>query len=310
MFIVMRLLAGGSAASVQVVGGGTIADIWHVKERGRAMGFFYLGPLMGPLCAPILGGALQTRWDWRSTQWFLTIYAFVTLNLLAWCLPETLKKTRSIMEEIREQTQAETSGRPTLSRVSTTQSVKQHGKIWIKLMKRVFWEPFTVVKYLRFPAVAITVYYASITFGALYTLQVSIQVTFSKPPYNFSALQIGLSYLSNSIGYISASLLGGKWVDRIMAREARKANRYDEKGDLVYRPEDRMRENAWLAAFMYPAALIWYGWTAEKGIFYVVPVSYQWQTNKGTDKMAAGLKLFLWSGQYANIWNGHYHADR
>lgn len=56
MFIVMRILSGGSSAAVQAVGAGTIADIWEVKERGKAMGTFYIGPLCGPLLAPIIGG--------------------------------------------------------------------------------------------------------------------------------------------------------------------------------------------------------------------------------------------------------------
>jgi hypothetical protein len=38
MLIVVRTLSGGAAASVQAVGAGTIADIWEVRERGRAMG--------------------------------------------------------------------------------------------------------------------------------------------------------------------------------------------------------------------------------------------------------------------------------
>ena len=275
MFVVMRLLSGGAAASVQVVGAGTLADIWHVRERGRAMGFFYLGPLMGPLLSPVVGGALQIRWGWRSTMWFLVIYAAVTLNLLFWCLPETLKTTKSIMQEIMEEENLKTEGnaRPRLTRVATSQSVKIQGRLWVKVLKRFFIDPLKIIKYLRFPAVALTIYYASITFGSLYTLQVAVQVTFSKAPYNFTALQIGLSYLSNSLGYLSASLVGGRWTDKVMAREARRAERVDEKGDLIYRPEDRMRENAWLAAFIYPAALVWYGWTAEKGVFYVVPVS-------------------------------------
>ncbi|RYN16088.1 hypothetical protein AA0115_g12561 [Alternaria tenuissima] len=41
-----------------------------------------------------------------------------------------------------------------------------------------------------------------------------------------------------------------------MHREAQKAGRYDDKGELIFRPEDRMRENAWIAAFLWPAALI------------------------------------------------------
>ena len=88
MLIVMRILSGGAAASVQAVGAGTIADVWDVRERGRAMGIFYLGPLCGPLFAPILGGALADRFGWRSTQWFLVIFGGAILVFLFLALPE------------------------------------------------------------------------------------------------------------------------------------------------------------------------------------------------------------------------------
>jgi hypothetical protein len=57
-----------------------------------------------------------------------------------------------------------------------------------------------------------------------------------------------------------------------MHREARKAGRYDACGKLILRPEDRMRENAWIAAVLWPGALIWYGWTAQKGVHWIVPM--------------------------------------
>lgn len=88
MLIVMRVLGGGAAASVQAVGAGTIADVWDVRERGRAMGIFYLGPLCGPLFAPIIGGALAEKFGWRSTQWFLAIYGGAVLVFLFFALPE------------------------------------------------------------------------------------------------------------------------------------------------------------------------------------------------------------------------------
>ena len=118
----------------------------------------------------------------------------------------------------------------------------------------------------------ITVYYASITFGSLYLLNVSLETSFSAPPYSFSTTIVGLTYIPASIGYVLASIFGGRWTDRIMAREARRANRYDDDGKPVYRPEDRMRENAWIAAFLYPGALVWYGWAAEKGVYWLVPL--------------------------------------
>ncbi|WEW60428.1 hypothetical protein PRK78_005914 [Emydomyces testavorans] len=268
MLIVMRMLGGGASASVQAVGAGTIADIWDVRERGRAMGIFYLGPLCGPLLAPIIGGALSQVWDWRSTQWFLAVYGGVVFLLLLFGLPETLVRQKRVppATECLEPIQH------SLSRVSSRQ-VAQATTKWLRALKVVLIDPLGILLYLRFPAVLLTVYYGSIAFGCLYVLNISIQHTFSKAPYNLSMLIIGLLYIPNSLGYILASIIGGRWMDKIMQREARRANRVDENGKLIYRPEDRMRENAWLGAIMYPLALIIYGWTAEKGVFWIVPVS-------------------------------------
>lgn len=276
MLVTMRVLSGGAAASVQAVGGGTIADIWEPKERGRAMGLFYLGPLCGPLFAPIIGGGLDQGLGWRSTQWFLVIYGGLTFLGLLFFLPETLKSKRDFVAEAERETEQKMplqSGKSDLQRVSTRQSVHRKTKSFMLVIRRVFIDPLSIITYFRFPAVLATVYYSSISFGSLYVLNISIQSTFSKPPYNFSSAIVGLSYIPNSVGYCMTSIFGGRWIDYIMHREAKKAGRYDEKGRLILKPEDRMRENAWLGAVVYPLALIWYGWTVQKGVFWVVPVS-------------------------------------
>lgn len=232
------------------------------------MGIFYLGPLCGPLLSPIIGGALAQRWNWRSTLWFLVAYGGINVVFIFFALPETLVVHKT---PVPDTTRGEEPIGRQLSRVSSRQVVQWTAR-WLKGLKVVFIDPLKIVLYLRYPAVFLTVYYASITFGALYVLNVSIQDTFGKAPYNFSTIILGLLYIPNSLGYVIASIFGGRWMDSIMQREARKANRYDENGNLVYLPEDRMRENAWLGALLYPAALIWYGWTAQKGVFWLVPV--------------------------------------
>jgi multidrug resistance protein len=265
MLIVMRILGGGAAASVQAVGAGTIADIWEPKERGRAMGIFYLGPLLGPLFAPIIGGALSEAWGWRSTQWFQAIFGGVLLIVLTSCLPETLAK-RSPLVQPQEVPESE------LTRTSTRQSIHQGTKKAAAIFKRCIIDPLSVIGYLRFPAVFVTVYLASIAFGTLYILNIAIQKTFTEPPYNFKVIIVGLTYIPGSLGYIVASVIGGRWTDTIMHREARAAGRYDESGKLILRPEDRMRENTLLAAAIFPAGLIWFGWAADKGVFWIVPL--------------------------------------
>lgn len=298
MFIVMRVLSGGAAASVQAVGAGTIADIWEPKERGKAMGLFYLGPLMGPFLAPIIGGALAQGLGWRSTQWFLVIYGGVLIIFLIFTLPETLKAKRTMVNEAakeqnatldteiaisgdtgsqidveKEATTTEMGRTTTLQRTPTHKSVAKNSRKFVQLLKRCFVDPLKIILLLRFPAVSLTVLWASTTFGCLYFLNISIETTFSEAPYNFSTLIVGLLYIPNSLGYLIASLFGGRWLDHIMKREAMKAGRVDEKGRLIFRPEDRMKENAWIAGVVFPVALIWYGWSAEKGVFWIVPVS-------------------------------------
>ena len=275
MFIVCRILSGGAAASVQAVGAGTIADVWEVKERGRAMGIFYLGPLCGPLLSPIIGGALTQGLGWRAALWFMVIYGVVLELLVIFGLPETLKARKPIAAIAEAEATAETEkkkGRPTLSCTTTTQSVHIKAKKYAAIFRRCFLDPLAIVLHLRRPPVAITVYYASVTFCSLYALNISVQQTFALPPYSYSTIIIGLLYIPNSVGYFLASVFGGKWVDRIMHREARNAGRYDEHGKLIFIPEDRMRENVYVAAVMYPAALLWYGWTAQKGVYVVAPV--------------------------------------
>jgi multidrug resistance protein len=273
MLIVVRTLSGGAAASVQAVGAGSIADIWEVKERGRAMGIFYLGPLCGPLFAPIIGGALGEGLGWRSTQWFLVIYGSCTLIFIIFALPETLpRKERSQQPLEPSPGDPEKSPRPNLQRTSTRASTVQKTKSFLTHMRQIFIDPLKILAWLQYPPVALTVYYASITFGALYLLNISIQSTFSSAPYNYSTLIVGLLYIPNSAGYLLASLFGGRWIDAIMHREARKAGRFDDHGKLIFRPEDRMKENAWIAAVLYPTALILYGWTAQYHIHIAVPM--------------------------------------
>jgi len=114
------------------------------------------------------------------------------------------------------------------------------------------------------------VYSAAFSFLSLFVINVSIQADFDKSPYNFSTTEVGLLYIAPTLGYAVASLGGGRWVDYIMAREARKAGRYDADGKPIYLPEDRMKENLWIAATMYPCGLIWYGWSVQKGLPWIV----------------------------------------
>jgi MFS family permease len=247
MFIVFRVLMGGAAASVQAVGSGTIADIWEPKERGKAMGVFMLGPLCGPGIAPIIGGGLTQAFGWRSTQWYLTIFGGVVLTLILFCLPETLRRKAVRLKD---------------------EGPKPKFTVGRFLVKCV--EPLKILGLLRHPAIFVAVYAAGISFGVMFVGYVELQATFPFPPYNFSETILGVLYLAPTIGYAISSVLGGRWLDYIMKREAKKAGRVGEDGKPKYLPEDRMKENMWIGAVLYPACFIWYGWATDKGLHWAV----------------------------------------
>lgn len=211
----------------------------------------------------------------------LTRCSVLTWVFVFFALPETLKATKDIVEEAAASTAPSVNGNtgPQLSRASTREIVQQGSQRLLKVTRVMLVDPLKVILYLRFMPVALTVYYSAVTFGSLYVLNVSVQYTFERAPYNFRTIIIGLLYLPNSLGYMLASVFGGRWMDHIMKREALKANRIDQQGKLIFHPEDRMRENAWLGALLYPLALIWYGWSVGEGVLWVVPVSHQGGAN-------------------------------
>lgn len=63
-----------AARVIQALGGGAmgptglamIAEVFHPSERGKAMGFFGLGIIVGPAFGPTLGGFLTQTFGWRS----------------------------------------------------------------------------------------------------------------------------------------------------------------------------------------------------------------------------------------------------
>ncbi|OTA61840.1 MFS general substrate transporter [Hypoxylon sp. EC38] len=244
MLIVMRILSGGAAASVQAVGAGTVADIWEPRQRGRAMGVSYMRPLCGPKITPIIGGALTQGLGWQSTLGFLVIFGGMLLIMIFFCLPETLAKREPLPS----------GPEPETNRKSRAQLVIEKST---KVLKGIV-DPFKVLEYLRYPTIIISVFSAAIAFGSLYVINISIEVNFASPPYNFNTIEVGLLYLAPTLGHAVASVLGGQWVDYITYREAVKAQRYYINRKLVYLPEDRMKENIWLAALLYLAGMIWY----------------------------------------------------
>lgn len=87
-----RIFASVGASSTLTVGAGAIADTHHPSVRGKAMGYFLLGPLLGPVTGPSIGGLLAEHLGWRSIFYCLAALGAFAIIFMVFFLPETLPK--------------------------------------------------------------------------------------------------------------------------------------------------------------------------------------------------------------------------
>ncbi|KAI8630932.1 major facilitator superfamily transporter [Xylariaceae sp. FL1651] len=89
-FLIFRLLCGTFASAPIAVVTGQLADIYgDPASRGRALAYFMVFTLGGPLLAPIISGFCSTTIGWRWSFWVALTYAGVTLIPVVFFLPET-----------------------------------------------------------------------------------------------------------------------------------------------------------------------------------------------------------------------------
>ena len=94
MLIIFRVFQAFGSSAVIAVGAGTISDIFEPRERGLAMGWFFMGPLIGPIIGPIIGGYMNQYVGWRSIFYLLAGIGVVFEILIVFLLPETLMAAR------------------------------------------------------------------------------------------------------------------------------------------------------------------------------------------------------------------------
>lgn len=136
---------------------------------------------------------------------------------------------------------------------------------WSHILYDYFIRPTHAVVLLTYPPVALAICYSSICFCGIYFFNITITEMYSKEPYNFSSVIVGLMYIPNSVTYLLASIFGGKWNDWLIRRYASRHN-----GEMA--PESRISWNVITAMILYPPACLIFGWCLKYGEHWVTPL--------------------------------------
>ncbi|KAI0110817.1 MFS general substrate transporter [Nemania sp. FL0031] len=253
MLIAFRFLAGFTGVAVLTNGSGTIIDMLPREQRGRAIALWSGGPLIGPIIGPVFGGFLVQSVGWRWVFWVIVI-AYGVGTIVSFVVFRETYAPR-ILERKAAKLRKETGNPQYQSKFYKEGSVRQ---LWISAIAR----PARMT--LQSPIVAITSAYIAIIYGVVYILFTTFTFVF-EDKYGFNAGSAGLVFIAGGVGNIIGQAFAGIYSDRVVQRNARRG--------VEPQPEDRLNLIMTVPfALTPPASIILYGWTAEKGVHWIVPV--------------------------------------
>ncbi|KAH8171510.1 major facilitator superfamily protein [Sarocladium implicatum] len=230
-YFVFRMLSAFQGTAFLVVGTVVIGDVYHPTERGRALGAFLSGLLIGPSIAPLLGGAVITFTTWRVIYWVMTGLAGLATVMVIFLLPETILERPTTFENLsvpQKVGKAITLSNPW----KVVHPLLVYPNLWITALavSALIWNQYSTLTPIR------------------YVLNPRFQLT--------SPMQSALFFLPSGIGCFIGTFVGGRWSDFIVARYQRRRNRRV--------PEDRLNSSVLFLLVFVPSCSIIYGWAVEK----------------------------------------------
>ncbi|KAJ5482311.1 hypothetical protein N7475_001123 [Penicillium sp. IBT 31633x] len=253
--IVCRLFAGIGGSGCLTLGAGVIADMFPREKRGMATSIWAMGPLIGPVIGPIAGGFLGQEVGWRWVFWILLI-AGGALSVGVEILNEETYAT--VLIKWKTAKLAKETGRTDLrSAYDADKEPAAVREILIQSLKR------PVLLFFKSPIVFLLCIYMSFIYGLLYLFFTTIPGVFTQR-YGFSNGLSGLAYLGIGFGFIGGLAIIAFTNDRmVMASTAKNGGKFE--------PEMRLPTMIIFACIL-PISFFWYGWSAEKNVFWIVPI--------------------------------------
>ncbi|PYI06092.1 MFS general substrate transporter [Aspergillus sclerotiicarbonarius CBS 121057] len=225
-----------------------------VWQRGGANAIAAVGVIFGPVLSPICGGFIAERAGWR---WVGVISAAIELcNQESYAPVLMARKTARLAKEL---------GRHDLrSCYNEWDSESAHPPRTARTWRRIrqdLTRPLRMLFLSR--VVALFSSYMALIYGLFYLLLTTITTVYSDT-YHWSPELTGLAYLGPSLGFlvglVSIAATSDKLIIKLTARN-----------DGIYEPEMRLPFMVLFGALI-PIFLFWYGWAADKAVFWIVPL--------------------------------------
>ncbi|CCG83875.1 protein of unknown function [Taphrina deformans PYCC 5710] len=280
--IVFRCLQSTGSASTIAIGAGVIGDMTQRRERGGYIGLYSAGSLVGNAVGPILGGIFAQKTGWHGIFYFLVAFAGVFVGILFLVLPETL---RAIVDNGSLTPGPSYLHRPVFNWLTPAGAQAPTAANPRPPRKKIdILAPFKMM--------FLAEVFCGLIFTALnYTVWQAVLVATSslfQTVYHLSEISIGLSFIANGVGAVSASLVIGRVLNYDYQRaQRREKSQADEEVDLqrvatTLRPVNNIERTrlrwAPLMIFVFMATTLAYGWCIEAKTTVALPILWTFFT--------------------------------
>ncbi|CAE6475425.1 unnamed protein product [Rhizoctonia solani] len=238
--IVFRFLAGIGGSAPLTIGAGSIADLFHERDRAVAMSLFSLGPLLGPIIGPIAGGFITQDIGYKWVFIIISIAAGTIALFGITLLQETYAPVLR-----RRYGYPDLAPRGSLGEVLTENLIRP-----LQLLTR------------SLICFSLSLYMA-IIYGLLYLMFVTFPTLFANV-YGWGPGIAGLAYLGLGVGFMFAAVIGSRLMNVLYLK-------LSERNGGQGKPEYRIPPMLG-GTMLIVIGLLWYGWTAHVKAHYILPI--------------------------------------
>ncbi|KAJ5784889.1 major facilitator superfamily domain-containing protein, partial [Penicillium pulvis] len=273
VLMALRCLQSFGSSTATVVCSSVAADLVPRSERGRYMIYSSLGVTLGPAIGPIMGGVLTQYLDWRSTFWFLAIWAGIMATMLIVFVPKTCRAevgngsipparwNRSLVQCLHPE-----------DHVSDSASEDQKEERPARLKRPTPLDALGVAAQKETGAI---ITFTTVLFGGYFAVLSSLPSQLQHK-YYFNALQVGLCYIPYGAGSLTSRWTLGKLIDWNFRRHANNHGIeivHNRQVQLIFMPVERARLQITLPA-IYCASIVMvgYGWTMSNKVDLAGPL--------------------------------------
>ncbi|KAJ7118564.1 major facilitator superfamily domain-containing protein [Mycena crocata] len=251
--LAFRFLVGFSGSAPIACGGGVISDLFSERDRAAAMAIYSLGPLIGPVVGPIAGGFVAEKIGIK--------YVFIIVAGLGGIASIVgLPILRETYSPILRLDIAKKSADPEKAAQNHPVLLSEHTSklhyLWINLSRP------AILLFGSLVCFMLSLYMAFM-YGIYYLMFTTFSTLF-KDTYGFNTGIGGLTYIGLGVGFLLATGFSAKSANEVYLYLSKKNG---GKGE----PEMRIPALMFGSLFV-PVGLFWYGWSAQAGIHWIMPI--------------------------------------